>query len=79
MANAVERCREVDGDDRVPFVDGKLFDRGDVLYAGVVDEDVDAAELPFGIGDHGLDRLQPAHIGRMVGHRKAVRLPETDA
>ena len=45
MANRVERGDEVDRDDRVPLIDRELLDRRDVLDAGIVDEDVDRAEL----------------------------------
>ncbi len=36
----------------VPFLDRKLFDRRDVLDAGVVDQDIDAAELLLRERDH---------------------------
>src|SRR5262252_78645 len=78
-ANAVERGGQIDGDDGVPFVDREVFDGGHVLYAGVVDEDVNGAELSFGIGDHRLDRIRTAHIGRVVGHRHAVSAPDLNA
>src|SRR5436190_16174627 len=43
-ASRVKRSRQVDREDRIPFVDRKLLDRRDMLDAGVVDEQVDRAE-----------------------------------
>ena len=40
----MKRGAQVDRDDRVPPVLGKIVDLGDVLDAGIVDQDVDAAE-----------------------------------
>ena len=51
-ADRMERRGQVDGDDRVPFVDGELVDRRDELDASVVDEDVDGTEF--------LERLAPS-------------------
>jgi hypothetical protein len=55
----MEVRRQVDGDHRIPFVVGKFVDRGDVLDAGVVHQDVHPAELRHGMGD------QLAHFGRL--------------
>ena len=44
----MKRSDHVDRDHRVPPVLGEVDDLGDVLDAGVVDQDVDAAELPHG-------------------------------
>jgi hypothetical protein len=36
----VKRARQIDGDHIVPFLDGKFFDRTDVLNTCVVDQDI---------------------------------------
>ena len=64
---------QVDRDDRVPLRDGKVLDRRDVLDAGVVDEDVDAAELARRVGHHGLDLGRLAHVGAVVAGLHAER------
>jgi hypothetical protein len=45
QARGVERRAQVDGDDRVPAFGRKVLDRRHMLDAGVVDQDVDAAEF----------------------------------
>ena len=62
----VKRRRQVDGEDRVPLVGRKRFDVGNVLDAGVVDEDVDSTELGLGVGDHRFDLRRVAHVGGIV-------------
>jgi hypothetical protein len=42
-----------------------------VLDAGVVDQDVDAAELGGSVGHHGLDLGRLAHVGAVVPHLDA--------
>ena len=49
-------------DDRVPLLGREVLDVGHVLDAGVVDEHVDAAELFFRKGHHGLDLGRLAHV-----------------
>ena len=44
-ADRVEGRGQVDGDDRIPFLGREFLDRRDVLDAGIVDQDVDGAEL----------------------------------
>ena len=51
-ADGVERRREVDRDDRVPFLDREILDIGDMLDAGIVHQDVDRAEALFRRLDH---------------------------
>jgi hypothetical protein len=48
-ADGVEGGGQVDRDDLVPFLDRELLDRRDELDAGIVDEDVDRAELGLGL------------------------------
>lgn len=51
----VERRREIDGDDGVPLLVRKIFDRGHMLDAGIVDEDVHRADPPLRRRDEGPD------------------------
>ena len=62
-ARGVEGAGKVDGEDRVPFLDGKFLDRGDVLDAGIVDQDIDAAERILGFGHHAVDFGVVGHVG----------------
>ena len=65
-ADSVEGRGQVDGDDRVPFLDRELLDRRHVLDAGIVDENVDAAELALGGADHLDDLGRLGHVGRRI-------------
>jgi len=58
--------RQVDRDDRLPFIGRELLDRGDELDAGIVDENVDRAEGPFAERDHFRDLGGLAHVGRRI-------------
>ncbi len=68
---------EVDGDDRVPLLGGKLLDRRDVLNAGIVDEDIadpglfDQRAAFVGLGHVRLDiaRLRAGLLGDAGGQR----------
>jgi hypothetical protein len=66
QARGVEGRGEVDGDDRVPAVHREVLHRRHVLDAGVVDEDVDATHLAFGVRDHVRDLVGLAHVGGVV-------------
>ena len=44
----------------------KLIHRGDVLDAGVIDHDIDAAEGAFGIVHHRLDLPDVAQVGVVI-------------
>src|SRR4029450_4396120 len=48
-----ERSREIDGDDPVPLLKPDLEERRVAPHAGVVDQDVDAAQSVRGGLDHG--------------------------
>ena len=48
------------------FSTGKLLDRRDVLDAGIVDQDVDAAERIRGFGDHAGDLGRVGHVGAAI-------------
>ena len=74
QAGGVEGAGQVDGQDGIPFVDREVLDLGHVLDAGVVDQDVDAAEALGAKGHHGLDLVGAAHVGAVVVHRNSVGL-----
>ncbi len=78
-AGGVEGGGEVDGDDRVPLLRRELLDRRDVLDAGIVDQDVDAAELGAGALDQRRHLGGLRHVGRVVAHRDAMRRGEPRA
>ena len=59
----VKGARQIDRQDRIPFVDRKFLDRRDVLNAGIVDEDIDAAEFFARLLDHRLDLVRVGDIG----------------
>ncbi len=67
-ADGVKRRGQVDGDDRVPFLDRELLDRRHELDAGIVDEHVDRAEGLFAERDHFGDFGGLGHVGGRV-HR----------
>jgi hypothetical protein len=71
QAGAVKHRRQVDGDDRIPALHREVFDRGDMLDAGVVDQYVDAAEFALGVGDHVGDLRHIADVGRMMANLAA--------
>lgn len=49
----------------------KVLDRGDKLDAGVVDQDVEPAENPLGVGHQPRRLTHPAQIGVMRMHLHA--------
>ena len=62
---------EVEGQDQVPLFRREFVDRGDVLHAGIVDEDVDRA----GFGHHRLDRLGAGQIGVAISRAELLLEP----
>ncbi len=70
----VEYARQVERDDQVPFGDGKFIDRRDMLRAGIVDQDIDPAELVGGVSDHALDRRGIGQVGVAVSRPRARSL-----
>ncbi len=62
----MKRRREVDRDDRVPFLGREILNGCDVLDAGIVDQDVGAAELFGAALDHSLDFRRLGHVGAVV-------------
>ena len=55
------------------FSGGKSSTARHVLDAGVVHQDVDAAELRRGVLHHVLDLGRLAHVGAVIGHLDAQR------
>ena len=74
QARGVEGAGQVDGDDGVPLLHGEVLHAGHVLDAGVVDQDVHAAELGCGVLEHVLDLRGAAHVRAVVGHAGACGL-----
>ncbi|SPC17321.1 hypothetical protein CO2235_90195 [Cupriavidus oxalaticus] len=71
-ARGVEGGSQVDGDDRVPALDGKVLDRRHMLDAGIVDQDVGAAEVGLRIAHHVLDLCRLAHVRAVVADLDAL-------
>ena len=44
LSDEPEWCRQVNLDDAVPVIVGKCFDRGNMLYAGIVNQNINDAE-----------------------------------
>ena len=63
----MEHRRQIDRQDRVPFIGREVLDRRDVLDAGIVDEDVGRAELVGAAPDHLLDLRGVGKIGAIMG------------
>ena len=61
---------QVDGQNLIPFLDGKFFDRCHILDAGIVDQNVERAEFGFRLMNHGRNFVRPGHIRCriMTGH-----------
>jgi hypothetical protein len=68
VVHGVEGRAQVDRDDRVPALGREVLDIGDELDAGVVDQDVHAAEPGLaGLHQRG-DLCRLAHVGTVVAH-----------
>ena len=61
--------RQVDGQDRVPGVDGEILDRRHALDPRIVDQDGDRAEFRLGFGHERGDLGGFRHIRRRVEAR----------
>ena len=66
-ARRVEGRGQIDGNDRVPLLDGELLHGRHVLDAGVVHQDVDRAEVALRLGDHLRDLIVAEHVCRVEG------------
>ena len=75
----VEGAGEIDRQNRIPFLDRKIFDRRDMLDTGVVDDDVDTAEFVFGQSDHRFYFARDRHIGRVVQYLDLVLVRDVPA
>ena len=69
---AVEHGRQVQRDDGVPLLDREVLDRRGVLDAGVVDQDVDAAELAHRVVDQAAHGLALGQVGAVVHDAHAM-------
>jgi hypothetical protein len=67
--SGVKRRGEIDREDRVPLLDRKLFERRDMLNAGIVDEHVEPAVLVERGSSHSRDGIRPGHVGRRIADR----------
>ena len=62
----MKRRRQVDRQDRVPFLDRKMLERSDMLDAGIVDQDIEPPVTGDGSRDHLGDRITAGHVGRGI-------------
>ena len=66
---------QVDPNDRIPLVDRKLLDRGDVLDAGIVHKNIHAPEGPLPERDELDDFARLGHVrGRIDGPHPEIAL-----
>src|SRR6185369_6100684 len=70
--DAMEGRRQVDREDRIPLLGGKVLDRGSELNTGIVDENIDPAELLLRRGDQTSYRRGLGHIGAVIADPYAV-------
>ena len=70
--NEVEGRGQVDGNDLVPLLRWKGFDRRDMLDPGIVDDDVNMAEPLSGLARHRANRFRLRHVGAVVGNVDVV-------
>ena len=66
QTRGVEGGSEVDGDNGIPFFYREILNIGHMLYAGIVDQHIDPAELLQGDLHHGGDLRGLAHVGIVV-------------
>ena len=67
-ARGMKSARQVDGDDRIPTLNRKIFDARYVLNAGVVDQNIDAAKFFFSKLHHGFYFCGLTHVSAVVDH-----------
>jgi hypothetical protein len=72
----MEGRTQVDRQDRIPFGGGKFADRRDMLYACVVDHDVDLAEACNGPFHHHVDSVAVRHVGVVVSDVDVIFLSQ---
>ena len=62
----VKHRRKVNGDNVVPFLHREGLHRRDMLYSGVVDKNVHAVKLRFGVAHHGFNLQHVTQVGIVV-------------
>src|SRR3954452_20045360 len=75
----MERSRQIDRDDRIPAFFRELDDLRDMLDPGIVDENVDTAELPHRFRGEFTYFRRFGHVGRRIGDAYAVLLGKGDS
>jgi hypothetical protein len=70
-SRGVESRAEIDGNDRIPLRWRKLVQRGHVLDAGIIDEDVEPAEFAKRRCNHLGDRFRIRHVGAGIADTHA--------
>ena len=68
QARGVEGAGQVDGDDGVPALDGKIFHIGHMLDTRVVHQNVHLAKLRLAVAHHVFDVCGATHVGPVVRH-----------
>ena len=74
VTGEMKRARQVDGDDRVPLLGREFLDRRDVLNAGIVDDNVDPAELLLCSSEERSDLIGLGHVGPVKADTNIVLL-----
>ena len=66
QARCVKHAGQIDGDDGVPAFHRKVFNAADMLDAGVVDQNINAAKAAVDVIEHGRNVGRAAHVGTVV-------------
>ena len=62
----MKRRRQIERDDVIPFFIGEILDRGNMLDAGIVDENIDPSQMTRDFRDHAVDFPGIHQIGAVV-------------
>ena len=73
QAGGVKGAGQIDGNDGVPLFNREVFDSCDVLYACVVDQNIDLAKLGGGVRHHVCNLRRFAHVCAVVGDFDPMR------
>ncbi|MNX60029.1 hypothetical protein D3C86_909210 [compost metagenome] len=76
---AMEHGRQVQRQNGIPLFNREIFDQRGVLDAGVIDKDVDAAQLAHRVVHQATHRIAFRQVGAVVDHLHAVFLGQTGA
>ena len=68
----MERRAEVQRDDQVPFGNREVFQRRNMLYAGIVDQNVRSAEIAHDIAHHAFNRVRVGQVCIRIADLHAV-------